>query len=801
MTLELRLLIVLLSPSPNTLPSADPSSPTAACHPRPPPETSVPSSLRRFLLCWRRPRRPLVAGMDMEKPAEPAQPSSAIASPVGQEMAAQRDAAPATIPHRSVDHARRSPAQNATQERLNNDIWTSAISRLQAQVSYNTGMLESHRRQFTDIEAAVGRLNQQMDEVMRAVSDVQRELHGRPVPAEQHQRHDAGDLEVVAKQLQRLTNCVNEIDGLNMQLDLVKNRMKRLEYDNAPPAPTQQRTPSAAFREQGPQDPASLIHPHPQQHHPQHLQQQQQQQQQQQHPLQPPQHTQLPPMRTASMASPAGGHPSTLPAQSSMDAQHIHPPHPPPASRLFTSEPQPSQPPPGSLFRPSEALPPPSALSGWRPAEQHRPGLSPTHNLSEARPNTMEPDVHANSASQPGVWSAMNATTAVKRSPENRSSEFEALNGSKRPRLAPLMPNPLSQNMHGEDGYGPTQQSFQSMNPSPSDGPFHSRSRAPSDGSQSQPAAHHNFRFITSTQQLESQEQWRTEVGGPPAHAHPMSSRGSGRGRGRGRGRGKVRGGAAGHGGGHDAQEHDTPEWERAEIATGGRISPNGHFGSVQSHSPKSVYRSTPSGSFVGERPSDYPATPVNHGSPHDSHLALPDPVSGGSGKKSRTKPVRNAEGILIRKDGRPDMRSVSSANNLRKVHAKKEAERAENDEETNGHTRSGTPTSALAGEEGSDDHGSETPQEKHRELMHRILSEERCTRERSTPMHETSAPHALQSESDGRSVVMDHNEESKPTDVVMRDSEAPPQVEERLRQDAKPFAAPPPVAEEAIAA
>jgi hypothetical protein len=32
---------------------------------------------------------------------------------------------------------------------------------------------------------------------------------------------------------------------------------------------------------------------------------------------------------------------------------------------------------------------------------------------------------------------------------------------------------------------------------------------------------------------------------------------------------------------------------------------------------------------------------------------------------------------VLIRKDGRPDMRSVSSANNLRKVHAKKEAERA----------------------------------------------------------------------------------------------------------------------------
>jgi hypothetical protein len=46
------------------------------------------------------------------------------------------------------------------------------------------------------------------------------------------------------------------------------------------------------------------------------------------------------------------------------------------------------------------------------------------------------------------------------------------------------------------------------------------------------------------------------------------------------------------------------------------------------------------------------------------------------SAKRSRTKPIRNADGILIRKDGRPHMRSQSSAANLRKVHAKKEEER-----------------------------------------------------------------------------------------------------------------------------
>ena len=57
--------------------------------------------------------------------------------------------------------------------------------------------------------------------------------------------------------------------------------------------------------------------------------------------------------------------------------------------------------------------------------------------------------------------------------------------------------------------------------------------------------------------------------------------------------------------------------------------------------------------------------------------------------KKTRTKPIRNAEGILIRKDGRPDMRSQSSAANLRKVHAKKEEAKAAQ--------RQFTPSSSLA--------------------------------------------------------------------------------------------------------
>lgn len=117
-------------------------------------------------------------------------------------------------------------------------------------------------------------------------------------------------------------------------------------------------------------------------------------------------------------------------------------------------------------------------------------------------------------------------------------------------------------------------------------------------------------------------------------------------------------------------------------------------------------------------------------------------------GKKTRTKPTRNSDGILIRKDGRPDMRSVSSANNLRKVHAKKEAERAEmggrtptsarslapatsNSLSSSEGTHSGSPESTAAGdggceqdeeEEEDEPEEEEGTQERHEALMRKIF-------------------------------------------------------------------------------
>lgn len=63
--------------------------------------------------------------------------------------------------------------------------------------------------------------------------------------------------------------------------------------------------------------------------------------------------------------------------------------------------------------------------------------------------------------------------------------------------------------------------------------------------------------------------------------------------------------------------------------------------------------------------------------------------------KKTRSKPIRNEEGILVRKDGRPDRRSQSSAANLRKVHARKEEQQREAEA---GSTPTGLHASRYAG-------------------------------------------------------------------------------------------------------
>jgi hypothetical protein len=147
--------------------------------------------------------------------------------------------------------------------------------------------------------------------------------------------------------------------------------------------------------------------------------------------------------------------------------------------------------------------------------------------------------------------------------------------------------------------------------------------------------------------------------------------------------RGRGRGGGPGSRGGRvrksmPAQVHHlvTPEWERDDRqgVSESQADPEGYYNHV-AHSGRGIARRGSGGGGRGgyaqsERAASLGSQGVSPGfsigSPNDPYAHT---------KKTRTKPIRNADGVLIRKDGRPDMRSQSSAANLRKVHARKEGE------------------------------------------------------------------------------------------------------------------------------
>lgn len=194
------------------------------------------------------------------------------------------------------------------------------------------------------------------------------------------------------------------------------------------------------------------------------------------------------------------------------------------------------------------------------------------------------------------------------------------------------------------------------------------------------------------------------------------------------------------------------------------------------------------------DREGEFPATPLAVQGPYDPFTAgHPDSSSAAQtsgGKKTRTKPIRNAEGVLIRKDGRPDMRSVSSANNLRKVHAKKEAERAEVEGRTPTSARSLAP--AHSNPASDDDNASHSPgsprdaddgdeheqdtHERHEELMSKIYpnrtdSTGQTAAERFFPKNDPAEEEREGTlEGDGEETEVEKKGDSRMTDVVMRE-------------------------------
>lgn len=170
------------------------------------------------------------------------------------------------------------------------------------------------------------------------------------------------------------------------------------------------------------------------------------------------------------------------------------------------------------------------------------------------------------------------------------------------------------------------------------------------------------------TQDGPSDDSWRPESQRHMEH-RPRGRRGGGPGSRGGRVRKSM-----------PAQVHQlgTPEWERDDWhgVTDSQTDPNGFYNHIAHAGRGIARRGTGGGGRGGYAHSDRAASLGSQGVSPGFGMgmgSLNDPYA--HTKKTRSKPIRNADGVLIRKDGRPDMRSQSSAANLRKVHARKEGE------------------------------------------------------------------------------------------------------------------------------
>jgi hypothetical protein len=248
-----------------------------------------------------------------------------------------------------------------------------------------------------------------------------------------------------------------------------------------------------------------------------------------------------------------------------------------------------------------------------------------------------------------------------------------------------------------------------------------SQSMPPNSVPSTLPSQHHFIPY--GTQDGPSDESWR------PESQRVMSEVRTPRARGRGGGPGSRGGRVRKSMTVPHVHAQGTPDWERDDWhgVPDSQISPDGYYSAARSG--RGIIRRGSGGSGRGGRPgsSGRSVSLGLQGVSAGAEFGLSvDPYA--HTKKTRTKPVRNADGVLIRKDGRPDMRSQSSAANLRKVHARKEEE--ERMAAEGGYTLTpsklsnsvrGTPTPSPTGygPAGQDPTAS---QKKHSELMSKIF-------------------------------------------------------------------------------
>lgn len=627
-----------------------------------------------------------------------------------------------------------------------------AIIRLEQQVAFNYSMIQNHEQAIQRISDNVVRVQHEIGQIAAVIDEFRKDVVTGRISVNKPldpSRYDPADVEVLANQIANVTNKANEIDNLKVSIELLKQRFRRIESTPATPG----------------QQPAGLIG-RPEQHHYE-AARAQQLQQAQGHP-QPPNRpgAALPAEHARQPAHPAG--PPVLESQSSAGFHPAHERQPNAAEQAQQAARQPG-------FRPAEPLPPPATIPNWRPAADGYPpsGAPPPQAHSHplrAHPNEAEPPASG--------WAAVNLGQAAKRSLDEHHPQHDSSQpGSpKRQKLAPLKPRSSFGDDHHQSPYAQPahiEAAHQARGRIPSGDiplqPHPPTNSAPAPG----PTAGNSYRFITSTGQPDVQEHWRAGEGDPAGGRFEHSTTGTGRGRGRGsrggRRGGRGRGGRSSSGAaeasplGPDAPvpEHAhsvqvPPEWREHPWPATQQPPSNGHYPGQHAYSPPdpsrqphpdlAVHTGGPQHHglpYPAGHEHEFPATPI--ASNADPYSMANDLDS--ANRKTRTKPIRNSDGVLIRKDGRPDMRSVSSANNLRKVHAKKEAEKAEMEGRTPTSGRSLAPanSSSLSDEEegdymemdGETDRGrsegrngaSQDPETsesllRHRELMSRMFQE-----------------------------------------------------------------------------
>jgi hypothetical protein len=572
------------------------------------------------------------------------------------------------------------------------------VHRLEEQVSFNYSQIQ---RQHQELLSAGEQIRRLQHEMVQAIGIIEELRAGRFAPRTlDPSRYDPADVEVLANQIATVTTKVNEVDVCKMHIDLLTQRLKRFEDAAATPGSQ-------------PEGPARRADPHYEALRAQQMQQ-------------GPGHPQSAVRPGAALPSEHGrqpGHPP-VPVLESQPTPGFHTAH----ERQPNAMDQAQQPTRQPGFRAADSLPPPTNPSGWRPSESFQSSGVPPPLPAHSHPLRSHPP---ESEPQPSGWAAVNAAKRPldEHHPQHESSQPGS---PKRPKLAPLKPRSSFGDEHHQSPYAQpahVEASIQARGRIPS-GEVPLQPHPPTNPAQAPGQA--SFRFITTMGQS-PEEHWRTNEIDPATGArfeHVAGSTGRGRGRGSRGGRrgGRGRGGRSSSGAADippsapeaPPQEHAhiiqaPPDWREQQWAASQQAAAsNGHYPGQHAYSPIEAARQFPPelGVHTGAPQHGLPFAPGHeHEFPATPIASNADPYSMGNdldsaNRKTRTKPIRNSDGVLIRKDGRPDMRSVSSANNLRKVHAKKEAEKAEMEGRTPTSGRSLAPanSSSLSDDEGMDE-------------------------------------------------------------------------------------------------